>query len=207
MTPMSTPAPGVPHGGEPVALHDRAMADLRYIRQTMERAGSFTAVPGVGGVVMGVTALVAAAIAAGQTSPERWILVWIGAAVVSIAVAAWAIWRKARQARLSLRSGPARKFVLSFLPPVIAGAVLTAALHPFGAERLLPGLWLLLYGAGVVTAGTFSVRVVPVMGICFMALGVAALAAPAGWGDVFMAAGFGGLHIIFGTIIARRYGG
>jgi len=204
---MSMPAPHVPENREPVALHDRAMADLRYIRRTMERAGAFTAVPGAGGVVMGIVALAASAIAAGQSSPDRWIAVWVSAAVVSVGVAVFAIARKARQAGLSVRSGPARKFVLSFLPPVLAGAVLTAALYPLGAERLLPGLWLLLYGSGVVTAGTFSVRIVPVMGVCFMILGAAALVSPGQWGDAYMAIGFGGLHVLFGLFIARRHGG
>jgi hypothetical protein len=192
---------------EPVALHERAMEDLRFIRRTMERAGSFTAVPGWGGVLLGVTGLVAAAVAARQAGTERWLAVWIVAAVVSVAIAGWAVAVKARRAGLPLRSGPGRKFLLSFLPPVAAGVVLTFALSSAGAEEMIPGLWLLLYGAGVVTAGTFSVPVVPVMGVCFMLMGGGALLTPAAWGDAFMAAGFGGLHIIFGLIIARRYGG
>ncbi|HSJ30101.1 MAG TPA: hypothetical protein VK933_01615 [Longimicrobiales bacterium] len=200
-----TPLP-LRRNSEPIALHDRAMDDLRYIRETMERAGAFTAVPGVGGMLMGVTGLAAAYVASGQPTPERWLLVWLCAAAVAAAIASWSIALKARRAGISLRDGPARKFALSFLPPVVAGAALTAVLFQNGAVETIPGMWMLLYGAGVVTAGTFSVRVVPVLGICFMVVGLAALFGP-GSGDLYLAAGFGGLQLAFGAAIARRYGG
>ncbi|HEX2168425.1 MAG TPA: hypothetical protein VHG09_14415 [Longimicrobiales bacterium] len=192
---------------EPIALHHRAMDDLRYIRQTMERAGSFTAVPGLGGVAMGAAALLAAFVAARQPTAERWLLVWLGAALTAVLIASWTMARKARGAGMSLLDGPGRKFALSFLPPVVAGAALTAVLFRSGAIGLIPGTWLLLYGAGVVTGGTFSVRIVPVMGVCFMVLAVAAFLSPPAAGDIYLATGFGGLHIVFGAAIARRYGG
>jgi hypothetical protein len=192
---------------EPIALHDRAMDDLRYIRETMERAGSFTAVPGLGGVAMGAAALLAAIVAAGQPTAERWLLVWLVAAVVAVAIASWTMARKARRAGMSLLDGPSRKFALSFLPPVLAGIPLTAVMFLSSSVAAMPGMWMLLYGAGVVTGGTYSVRVVPVMGVCFMVLGLAALFSPPAAGDIYMAAGFGGLHIVFGAAIARRYGG
>ncbi|HEX7239779.1 MAG TPA: hypothetical protein VF263_05910 [Longimicrobiaceae bacterium] len=192
---------------EPVDLHARAMDNLRFIRETMERAGSFTAVSGWGTVVTGVTALGAAWVASRQPSPEAWIAVWWTEALFAMAIGGWTTARKARAARMPLLSGPGRKFALSLAPPLLAGAVLTAFLHGAGMTAVLPGMWLLLFGTGVVTAGAFSARVVPVMGICFMLLGTLALFAPAAWGDAFMAAGFGGMYIVFGTIIAWRYGG
>jgi hypothetical protein len=191
----------------PIALHDRAMEDLRFIRQTMERAGSFTAVPGWGGVAVGVTALAAALVAFRQPTPGRWLAVWLVTATVASMIAAGTMALKARRAGVPLSTGPGRKFLLSFLPPVGVAAAMTAALYAQGGAALLPGLWLLSYGAAVVTAGTFSVRVVPLMGIGFMVLGGLALATPAAWGDVWMAAGFGGLFIGFGLLIARRHGG
>jgi hypothetical protein len=192
---------------EPIALGDRAKDDLRFIRRTMERGAAFTAVPGWGGVGMGLTALAAAALASGQPTAERWFLVWILEALLAVAIGAVAIRRKASRADLPVLSGAGRKFLLSFLPPALAGAVLTVALWQAGVESLLPGAWLLLYGAAVVTAGTFSVKIVPVTGICFMVLGVFALLAAPAAGDLSMAVGFGGLHIVFGTTIARRHGG
>jgi len=192
--------------GPPVALGDRAMEDLRFIRRTMEHGPTFTAVPGWGGVGMGLTALGAAALASVQPTAQRWLLVWLLEAVIAVAIGAVAIHRKARRADQGVLTGAGRKFLLSFLPPALAGMILTVALWRAGANALLPGTWLLLYGAAVITAGTFSVRIVPVMGICFMGLGIVALAIPPA-GDVAMVAGFGGLQVVFGVTIARRHGG
>lgn len=188
------------------ALHDRAASDLRFIREAMERAGSFTAVPGIGGVVMGVTALVAAWVASRQATPEGWLLVWAVEAVVGFAIGSVAMVRKAMRAGQPLLRGTGRRFVLAFSPPLLAGGVLTYALVSAGAQGMLAGTWLLLYGTAVVTGGVYSVAVVPVMGLGFAVLGVAALVMP-GWGDVLLAAGFGGLEIGFGALIARRHGG
>ncbi len=192
---------------EPIPINVHAADNLRFIRETMERAGSFTAVPGWGGVGMGIMALAAGVAAARQSSVEARLGIWVGAAFPAVLVGVWAMARKARANRIPLLSGAGRKFALSLAPPIIAGALLTMALDPAGYAGLIPGVWLLLYGAGIVTGGAFSVRIVPVMGLCFMLLGAVALFAPPAWSDAFLAAGFGGLQIVFGIIIARRYGG
>jgi hypothetical protein len=201
----SDPLPRRP--AEPVALDDRARDNLRFIRETMERAGSFTAVPGWGGVAMGITALGAAAIASSQSTQLGWLLTWIGEAIVAIAIASWTTFSKARDAGTPLFSGPGRRFAYSFAPPLFVGALLTLVLVRSGFIAAVPGTWLLLYGTGVVTGGAFSIRIVPLMGLCFMVLGAVALFCPAGWENAFLAAGFGGLHLIFGAVIARKYGG
>lgn len=192
---------------EQPALHARAMDNLRFIRETMERAGSFTAVPGWGGVAMGTTALLAAYLASRQSSAEAWLATWLAEACLALVLGGWAMVRKARAANIPLLSGPGRKFALSLSPPMLAGALLTAVLYREELASVIPGMWLLLYGAGVATGGAFSVRIVPVMGLCFMIAGAATLFSPPSWGDWFMALGFGGLHIVFGILIARRYGG
>ena len=192
---------------EPIPIDSRAADHLRYIRETMERAAEFTAVPGWGGITMGLTALAAAALASRQSSPRGWVAVWLAEAFVAVAIAAPAAATKARRANSSLFSGPGRKFVLSFAPPIVVGGLLTLALLQAGAFGMLPAVWLLLYGTAIVTGGAFSVRAVPIMGLCLMGLGAVALVAPQSWGNLFMAAGFGVVHIAFGMWIALRYGG
>ena len=189
------------------ALHDRALDNLHFIRTTMEQAGSFTAVPGWGQVAMGVVAFAAAALSLQQTSPLGWLIVWLAAGAAALAVGGVTMVRKARRVQSSLLSGPGRRFVLAFLPPIVVGALLTAALFIAHENRLIPGMWLLLYGTGVVTGGAYSVRIVPVMGLAFLALGAAALFSPESLGTMYLAAGFGGLHVAFGLVIARNHGG
>jgi len=156
---------------------------------------------------MGVTALIASVIASRTGSAEQWLATWIGAATVAAAVGTFSMVRKARAVRVSMSGASGRRFVLSLLPPMIAGGILSAALYEAGYVGIIPGLWLLLYGAGVVTGGTYSVGIVPVMGLTFMVLGVVALFLRFETAQVLMGIGFGGIHVVFGWIIARRYGG
>lgn len=188
----------------PVPQH--ALEDLRYIRETMERSSSFTATPGWGQVAMGLTALPAAYIAARQITENAWLAVWLIEATIAVGIAVPAMYLKARRAGLPLTSGPGRKFALSFLPSSFVAVLLTAALHRLGLTHLLPGVWGLCYGAGIVTGGAFSIPLLPAMGFSFLAIGAFALFLPA-WGNLLMAVGFGGLHIFFGLWIARNHGG
>ena len=187
------------------SLDARAIENLRYIRETMEQAAGVTAVSGWGMVLAGVVALVTAAVAA--AGRVGWVGPWLAAAGAAPVVSLAAIVRKMRRPGAAPVNGVARKILLAFTPTMFAGALLTGALLHLGATRILPGVWLLLYGAAVMAAGAFSVRAVPVMGLCFIALGGIALLTPPGWGNALLAIGFGGFHVVFGTFIARRHGG
>src|SRR5207244_12026115 len=138
---------------------------------------------------------------------RAWLTGLLVEAVIAALIAGWLMDRKARKLAVPLFSGPARKVGFSLSPPMIVGALLTVVLFRAGLTNAIPGMWLLLYGTGVVTGGMFSVSVVPVMGICFMVLGAVGLFATAVLGNWPLAAGFGGLHMVFGIIIARKYGG
>jgi hypothetical protein len=203
---MAQPQP-VPPRKQPLVLHEHAMDNLRFIRETMERSTVFTSLPGAGAVAIGALALLAAWRASLATSLQGWMAVWLGAAAVAVSIAALTTAQKIRRAKSPSSMSSLRNFVLGLAPPLAAGALLTPALARNQSPEAIAAVWLLLYGTAIVTGGAYSIRVVPVMGVCFMALGAAALFAPAGWGDVFMAAGFGGLHIVFGAIILRRFGG
>jgi len=181
--------------------------DLRYIRDTMERSASFTAVSGWGHVLLGLTAITASWLAAQQVSSFAWLRIWLAEGLIAASIGLLSCAWKANRRGLPLFSGPARKVALGLAPPLVAGAFLTFLLFRAGLQSALPATWLLLYGAGIMTGGSFSVAIVPVMGVCFMLLGGLAVLAPVAWGNWFLAAGFGGLHVVFGFLIARRHGG
>lgn len=188
-------------------IGDRAIDNLEFIRDTMQRSTSFTAVPGYGGMLMGATACVAAYIAATRVYSCDWLVTWLVEAALAFAIGLLAMWQKSRIGGTSLVSVPAKKFALSFAPPLIAGIAITLGLWRYEHYEMMAPVWMLCYGAAVVCGGAFSVRAVPVMGWCFIALGAAGFALPAAYGNYLMAAGFGVVHIIFGAVIAKKYGG
>jgi len=195
---------------EPAAvpsLQGRAIDDLRFIRETMENAAAFTAVSGWGMVAVGAVAFAAAGVAATQPTVRGQLVAWFAAAAASITISSYASWRKAKRANAPLFHGAGRKFLLSFLPPMTVGAILTYVLLESGNFALVPPMWLMLYGTAIMTGGAFSVRVVPLMGLLFIAAGVVSLMLPAWTTHWLLGAAFGALHVIFGLIIARRHGG
>jgi hypothetical protein len=196
-----------PSTDEPVKISDRAIDNLAFIRETMERSTHFTAVPGYGGMLMGFTAVAAAYIAAQQPYQRDRLIVWLTEALLAFAIGVLAMWQKTKISQTPLISGPSKKFAFGFAPPLVAGVAITLGLWRFDHYEIMAPIWMLLYGTAVVTGGAFSVKVVPVMGWIFMAFGAVAFALPAGYGNVLMGVTFGLVHIVFGIIIARRYGG
>ena len=192
---------------EPAPMHEHAISNLRYIREAMERASAFTSIPGWGGFWVGVTAIAAAIAAHFSIGTRTWLWIWLAEAVVAAVIAGWTMAVKAKRADVSFTGAPARRFFVSYLAPIAAGATLTLLLARHGFVSALPATWLLLYGASFVSSGAYSIRVVPVMGVCFMTLGLIASFVPFVAGNALLGVGFGGIHVLFGYIIARSYGG
>lgn len=196
-------------GGQsaPIAVEGKAASDLAYIRRTMDRSSRFTAVSGWGGMGMAAVAFAAAPVAHARADSGEWLAVWMGAALAGFVLGAASIAFKARRSGQPLARGAGRRFALGLGPPIFVGGLLTFALHSAGATGLLPATWLLVFGAGLVTAGAWAVPAIPAMGLAFLAAGAAAVFAGPAWGDHFMAAGFGGIHLAGGVFVARKYGG
>ena len=192
---------------QPVNIGDRALDNLKFIRETMERSTVFTSVPGYGGILMGATAIVAAYIAHSQASIRDWLTVWLTEAVLAFFIGLLAMWQKTKISKTSIFSTPARKLVMNSLPPMLCGVFITLGLWRFGHFEAMIPVWILCYGAAVVCGGAFSVKAVPLMGWCFIALGAIAFFLPAGTGQLMMGLSFGVLHIVFGLVIWRKHGG
>lgn len=192
---------------EPINIGERAFDNLAFIRETMERSSSFTAIPGYGGALMGVTAIGAAVIAHNQPTLRGWLTTWLVEAVLAFCIGMFAIWQKAKNSGDSLNSAPSRKFAFGFAPPIIAGIVLTSLLYFRGMFSFMPTVWLTLYGTAVVTGGAYSVRIVPIVGWLFVGLGLISVFVDTSYGNILMGLGFGLMQIVFGLVVARRYGG
>ena len=196
-----------PETREPVNISNRAEENLQFIRETMERSTSFTAVPGYGGMLMGATAIAAAVVASYQVYLVNSLAIWLGEAALAFAIGLLAMWQKSKLAGQSLFSTPAKKFAFGFTPPLLAGVIITLGLWRNEHYYVLAPVCIICYGVAVICGGAFSARVVPVMGWCFMAVGTAAFLLPSSYGNLMMGLSFGALHMIFGAVIARKYGG
>jgi len=201
---------------QPIPLHARAEDNLSFIRDAMTRSSSFTAIPGWGMVAMGVIALFGAWVAAVQQSLDWWVNTWTMIAVIACSVGIATMLIKAKRSRTSLLSGPGRRFVMSFSPSIAAGIILSEIFYHQHLDYLMPTTWLMLYGIAVMNGGAYSVKPVPITGLCFLVLGVMAAFLPLDTVSIFgtfllrdaiLALGFGGFHIVLGIVVATKYGG
>jgi hypothetical protein len=185
-----------------VNLDLHAIATLRYIRASMDGAGS-VAIPGSAGIAMGGIGLVAAALSLMPNLASYWLPIWLVAAPLAAIVGALLLAKSGSITTFVATGTPGRKLALGLLPSLFAGAVITAVLWSAEHTSAIPGTWLLLYGCGLISASVSTTAIVARMGACFTGLGIVALIGPAILHIPLLALGFGGLHILFGILIAR----
>jgi len=188
-----------------VAIESHALGTLNYIRASIEAAGSF-AVPGIAGIAMGAVGVVAAVLASVPSLASHWLSIWLCAAFAASALGVVLVARQPPKG-FTLYRGPARKFVLSLCPSLLAGAVLTSVLWRMGHGVLIPGTWLVLYGCAVLSASLMTspamMRLIAIMGGLFVLYGLVAFELPAQWHNLTLGLGFGALHLLFGILIGR----
>jgi hypothetical protein len=189
-----------------IDIREQASDNLHFIRSAMARAGA-SSVSGAGTMAMGLVALSAMSLAATATDPADELLVWIGAAPAALAAGTLGSWLKARRNGLLLFGDPGRRFLLCLIPTLLIGVVITLVLWQTDEMPLLPGLWMMLYGAGVLSAGTYAVPPVMHMGVAFLLAGLVTLVAPPLWSNVLLGAAFGAVHLGFGHQVYRHHGG
>jgi hypothetical protein len=187
-----------------VAIDSHALGTLNYIRASIEAAGAF-AVPGIAGIAMGGVGVLATVVASLPGLGAYWLEIWLLAAMAAAAIGAVLVARQS--ARVILYRGPARKFVLSLCPALLAGAALTVVFWQEGLTSLIPGMWLLLYGCAVLSASLMTnaamVRLIALMGALFVVYGIIAFQLPIRWHNYTLGLGFGALHLLFGILIGR----
>jgi hypothetical protein len=206
-----------PETEPPIALEAVALEHLSFIRQTMARSAPLTAVSGWGMVAMGVAAIAGGYVAALRRTPDWWIWTWLAVAAIGCLAGFVTTVFKGRRLNAPFFPDVLWRFALNLFPAILAGVVITELFYERNLDALMPGLWLMMYGVGVVTGGAFSIRILPIMGACFMVLAVSAWYPPVDvWtpvigslrvADIYLMGGFGALHIVCGFIIARRYNG
>ena len=190
----------------PAAIESRALGTLAYIRASIESSSSMD-VPGMAGIVMGIIGVLAAIVVSLPRWAAHWLGIWLAAAVVALVLGGALVARQIARRGHARYLGPVRKFLLCLCPALLAGAVLTLVLGTAGETRVIPGMWLLLYGCAVLSASTVTVagiaRLICMMGGLFVVLGLMTFALPAAAHTAMLGLGFGLLHIIFGFLIGR----
>ncbi|HZO21233.1 MAG TPA: hypothetical protein VFB37_01930 [Steroidobacteraceae bacterium] len=194
-----------PRSDNTVALDSHALGTLNYIRASIEAASAF-AVPGIAGIAMGAVGVGATVVSSIPVLAPYWLQIWLCAAIAASALGVLLVARQPARGAILYR-GPARKFVLSLCPALLAGAVLTAVLWQVDESKLIPGMWLLLYGCAVLSASLMTsaaiMRLIATMGGLFVAYGLVAFELPPSWHNFILGLGFGALHLVFGILIGR----
>lgn len=190
-----------------------ALLRLEEIRRHMAKAGEYRHLSGAAAIGNGVLVLAACAVSrwllgvsfSHGDDPVRLAAAWGPVAALGLAVDVWFTVALARGRGESAWSPAARQLVGGLLPGLLAGAILTAFLFDLRHVEALPGAWMVCYGAALMGASLFAPWEVRWAGLSFLAAGALSLLLFRARALEAMAAGFGGIHLLFGLYVLARY--
>ncbi|KFF11540.1 membrane protein [Chryseobacterium soli] len=196
--------------------------DLSHIRSMMERSSRFISLSGLSGVVAGLTALIGAGYVyfvlkregISYFDGDRNIyqpelvreLVIIGALILFVALLSGYIFtaNKSRKKGLKIWDATTKRLLITFVVPLITGGIFCLALLFHHLFVWIAPATLIFYGLALVSAERYTLTDVKYLGYCQIVLGLVSLFF-LGWGLLFWAIGFGVLHIVYGSIMHKKY--
>ncbi|MCM4158889.1 hypothetical protein FHG64_01325 [Antarcticibacterium flavum] len=199
------------------------MRDLTEIRSMMERSSRFLSLTGWSGIMAGIYALVGAFIAyrffyldaSGsvyntidmqevQGNLVNLILLAVGVLVLAVGTAIYLSWKKSQKDNKKLWNAAARRVVINLTIPLAAGGIFVLILISKGLFIFTAPVTLLFYGLALLNAGNFTYEELKSLGLIQVILGLAA-SYFLGYGLLFWAFGFGGMHIGYGIYMHLKY--
>ena len=196
------------------------LENLKEIRSLMERSSKFLSLSGFSGISAGVCALIGAWYAHQKIHIDALYLLFdpavrhevvplllIDATLVLISaliLGSFFTIRKARKQGLTVWNSTSKRLLVSMLVPLFAGGLFCLGLLYNGFFWICFPATLVFYGIALVNASKYTVQDTYYLGLGQIILGIVSLFL-AKWNLIFWAAGFGVLHIIYGTVMYFKY--
>ncbi len=195
--------------------------DIKEIRKIMDRSTRFLSLSGMSGITSGIIALIGAFLAYatiydGQDymqyrkalltsdSPTQILLIAIVILVLSIGCAYFFTTRRAKKNNETLWDEHAKKMLINMAIPLVTGGILSLIFIFKGFVGLAAPLTLIFYGLALVNGSKYTYDEIRSLGLMEIGLGLLS-AYFIGYGLIFWAVGFGGLHIIYGIVMHYKY--
>lgn len=193
--------------------------DISEIKNLMNKSSRFISLSGLSGILAGVYALVGAWIAYKtiyidynykldnydtQEMINRLIFIASIVLILSIVTGIGLSIRKARKSNENVWNTASRRLVINFMIPLATGGFFIIFLIEKNMFGLIAPLTLIFYGLACVNASKYTIGDVRYLGITMIALGLLSTWF-LGYGLLFWAFGFGGCHILYGSLMYFKY--